>query len=196
MNQEKIVIWFKKWASVVNEEKNYISDLDNAIGDGDHGFNMSKGLTAYLTARDAKGVDSITDELKLLGMTLLSKVGGASGPLYGSAFMAMAKLTGDKTELTVEDIIEMLEAGIESIKKRGKAQRNEKTMVDLWEPAIEKMKKGILTPSTVDEIVEATAPLKATKGRASYLGDRSIGHIDPGSYSSGILFKKLLEVLY
>ncbi len=196
MNQEKVVLWLKKWASVVNEEKEYISDLDNAIGDGDHGYNMSKGLTAYLEARDAKGVDSITEEFKLIAMTLLSKVGGASGPLYGSAFMAMSKLTGDKKELSVEDLVEMLEAGIESIQKRGKAVRNEKTMVDLWLPAIERLKARTLTPSTVDELVEATAPLKATKGRASYLGDRSIGHIDPGSYSSGILFKKLLEALY
>jgi phosphoenolpyruvate---glycerone phosphotransferase subunit DhaL len=196
MNQEKVVLWFKKWASVVNDEKEYISDLDNAIGDGDHGYNMSKGLTAYLEARESKGVDSITEEFKLLAMTLLSKVGGASGPLYGSAFLAMSKLTGDKKELSVDDLIEMLEAGIESIQKRGKAVRYEKTLVDLWLPAIERLKARTLTPSTVDELVEATSPLKATKGRASYLGDRSIGHIDPGSYSSGILFKKLLEVLY
>src|SRR5690554_4355006 len=120
MNQEKVVLWFKKWASVINDEKEYISDLDNAIGDGDHGYNMSKGLTAYLEARDAKGVDSITDEFKLIAMTLISKVGGASGPLYGSAFMAMSKLTGDKKELTVEELVEMLEAGIASIQKRGK----------------------------------------------------------------------------
>lgn len=196
MNQEKIVLWFKKWAAIINEEKNYISDLDNPIGDGDHGFNMSKGVTAYLEARNSKEVDSITNELKLMGMTMLSKVGGASGPLYGSAFLAMAKLSGDKTELTVEELADMLQAGIESIMKRGKAVRYEKTMVDLWIPAIEKLRAGVLTPSTVDELVEATGPLKATKGRASYLGDRSIGHIDPGSYSSGILFKTLLEVIY
>lgn len=195
MNQEKIVLWFKKWASIVNEEKVYISDLDNAIGDGDHGFNMSKGLTAWLEARENKVTESITDEFKLLGMTLLSKVGGAAGPLYGSAFMAMAKLTGDKTELSRDEIIELLEAGINSIKLRGKATLGEKTMVDLWIPAIERLKEGTLTPSVVDELVEATIPLKATKGRASYLGERSIGHIDPGSYSSGIMFKKLLEVL-
>jgi dihydroxyacetone kinase-like protein len=196
MNQEKIVLWFKKWAAVINEEKMYISDLDNAIGDGDHGFNMSKGVTAYLEARNSKEVGSITDELKLIGMTLLSKVGGASGPLYGSAFLAMAKLSGDKTELSIEELVDMLQAGIDSIMKRGKAVRYEKTMVDLWVPAIEKLREGTLTPSTVDELVEATGPLKATKGRASYLGDRSIGHIDPGSYSSGILFKKLIEVIY
>lgn len=196
MNQEKIVLWLKKWAADINEEKVYISDLDSAIGDGDHGFNMSKGLTAYLELRNSKEVDSIMGEFKLMGMTLLSKVGGASGPLYGSAFLAMAKLSGDKKELSREEISDMLQAGIDSIMKLGKAQRNEKTMVDLWLPAIERLRLGTLTPSTIDELVEATGPLKATKGRASYLGDRSIGHIDPGSYSSGILFKKLIEVIY
>jgi dihydroxyacetone kinase-like protein len=196
MNQEKIVLWFKKWAAVINEEKDYISDLDSAIGDGDHGFNMSKGLTAYLDVRNSKEVDTITNELKLMGTTLISKVGGASGPLYGSAFRAMSKLTDDKTELSIEELAELLQVGIDTIMRLGKAVRYEKTMVDLWLPAIERLKAGTLTPSTVDELVQATAPLKATKGRASYLGDRSMGHIDPGSYSSGILFKKLLEVMY
>lgn len=195
MNQEKVVLWFKEWASIINDEMDYISDLDNAIGDGDHGFNMSKGLTAYIEARNAKDVSSISDELKLMGMTLISKVGGASGPLYGSAFLAMAKTVDGKDDLNQTDLADMLQAGVDSIQKRGKAERFEKTMIDLWLPAIEKLREGSLTPSSVDELVEATAPLKATKGRASYLGERSIGHIDPGSYSSGILFKKLLDFM-
>ena len=195
MNQEKVVLWFKEWAAIINDEMDYISDLDNAIGDGDHGFNMSKGLTAYIEARNAKDVSSISDELKLMGMTLISKVGGASGPLYGSAFLAMAKTVDGKDDLNQTDLADMLQAGVDSIQKRGKAERFEKTMIDLWLPAIEKLREGSLTPSSVDELVEATAPLKATKGRASYLGERSIGHIDPGSYSSGILFKKLLDFM-
>ena len=195
MYQEKVVLWFKEWAAIINDEMDYISDLDNAIGDGDHGFNMSKGLTAYIEARNAKDVSSISDELKLMGMTLISKVGGASGPLYGSAFLAMAKTVDGKDDLNQTDLADMLQAGVDSIQKRGKAERFEKTMIDLWLPAIEKLREGSLTPSSVDELVEATAPLKATKGRASYLGERSIGHIDPGSYSSGILFKKLLDFM-
>ena len=195
MNQEKVVLWFKEWAAIINDEMDYISDLDNAIGDGDHGFNMSQGLTAYIEARNAKDVSSISDELKLMGMTLISKVGGASGPLYGSAFLAMAKTVDGKDDLNQTDLADMLQAGVDSIQKRGKAERFEKTMIDLWLPAIEKLREGSLTPSSVDELVEATAPLKATKGRASYLGERSIGHIDPGSYSSGILFKKLLDFM-
>lgn len=193
MNKLQVETWFKQWATVVNDEMEYISDLDNAIGDGDHGFNMSKGLSAYLEAKGAKETNTIQDELKLLGMTLLSKVGGASGPLYGSAFLAMAKVMVEDKDYTLLELADALQAGIDSIMLRGKAQRLEKTMVDVWLPVIESLKNGTLTATMVDAYVEATKPLKATKGRAAYLGDRSIGHIDPGSYSSGLLFKSLLE---
>lgn len=195
MNQAMVSSWFQKWSEIINIEKIYISDLDNAIGDGDHGFNMSKGVSAYLEIRPTKQVDSISDELKLMGMTLISKVGGASGPLYGSAFLAMAKLVVDKSELSRDEIADMLQAGIDSIMLRGKASYGEKTMVDFWIPAIKQFRQGQLTETSIKEIVEATGPTKATKGRASYLGDRSIGHIDPGSYSSGILFKTLLDAI-
>lgn len=195
MNQAKVVLWLDKWAAIINQEMNFISDLDNAIGDGDHGFNMSKGVTAYLEARKAKEPTSLADEFKLIGMTLLSKVGGASGPLYGSAFLAMGKLAADKSEVTHDELVTMLEAGVQSIMARGKSTVNEKTMVDVWVPAIEQLKSNSLTAEGVVALVEATKPMKATKGRAAYLGDRSIGHIDPGSYSSGKLFITLLEVL-
>ena len=195
MNQAMVSSWFQKWSEIINIEKIYISDLDNAIGDGDHGFNMSKGVSAYLEIRQTKQVDSIAEELNLMGMTLLSKVGGASGPLYGSAFLAMAKLVVDKSELSRDEIADILQAGIDSIMFRGKATFGEKTMVDFWIPAIKQFRQGQLTEKSINELVEATGPTKATKGRASYLGDRSIGHIDPGSYSSGILFKTLLEAI-
>lgn len=195
MNQAKVASWFQKWSEVINTEKVYISDLDNAIGDGDHGFNMSKGVSAYLDIRATKQVDTIVDELKLMGMTLLSKVGGASGPLYGSAFLAMAKLAVDKSEVSRDELADMLQAGIDSIMFRGKAIVGDKTMVDFWVPAIKQLREGQLTEASINELVEATGPMKALKGRASYLGDRSIGHIDPGSYSSGRLFKALLEVI-
>jgi len=195
MNQAKVASWFQKWSEVINAEKVYISDLDNAIGDGDHGFNMSKGVSAYLDIRATKQVATIVDELKLMGMTLLSKVGGASGPLYGSAFLAMAKLAVDKSEVSRDELADMLQAGIDSIMFRGKAIVGDKTMVDFWVPAIKQLREGQLTEASINELVEATGPMKALKGRASYLGDRSIGHIDPGSYSSGKLFKALLEVI-
>lgn len=187
--------WFEEWSKDVQTHKEYMSDLDNAIGDGDHGFNMAKGVNAYLEARQTKGELSISEECKLIGMTLLSKVGGASGPLYGSAFLAMAKTIADAPTLTREELANALQAGVDSIMLRGKASRGEKTMIDVWLPVIEAMHENTLTSERVDEFVNATGPIKATKGRASYLGDRSIGHIDPGSFSSGLLFKSLLKVL-
>ena len=121
-------------------------------------------------------------------MALISKVGGASGPLYGSAFMGMMKAEQDG-----QDLAGVLEAGLEMIKKRGHAQVGEKTMVDVWHPVVEAVKQGQLTNDVIDQAVLSTKEVAATKGRASYVGERSIGHIDPGSYSSGLLFKALLE---
>jgi len=187
--------WFELWSKDIQTYKEYMSDLDNAIGDGDHGFNMAKGANAYNEARQSKGDLTIAEECKLIGMTLLSKVGGASGPLYGSAFLAMSKYIGETQEISKTQLIEALQAGVDSIMLRGKAIRHEKTMIDVWMPVIEAMKRNELNDTLVDRFVKDTAPLKATKGRAAYLGDRSIGHIDPGSFSSGLLFKALLKVL-
>lgn len=187
--------WFEVWSKDIQTHKEYMSDLDNAIGDGDHGFNMAKGVNAYQETRQAKQELSISEECKLIGMTLLSKVGGASGPLYGSAFLAMAKVFGDAQEISYDQLVTALQAGVDSIMMRGKAIRHEKTMIDVWMPVIEALKRNELNESLVDRYVKDTAPLKATKGRAAYLGDRSIGHIDPGSFSSGLLFKALLKVL-
>jgi phosphoenolpyruvate---glycerone phosphotransferase subunit DhaL len=195
MNHGGLVVWLKAWADQVKTEKDYISDLDNAIGDGDHGFNMSKGLTAYLDARAVKPAETISDEFKMLGMTMLSKVGGASGPLFGSAFLSMSKDTAGKDELTLDDVITLLSNALEAIQKRGKATVGEKTMIDVWHPAIELLKNNELTMDAIDGLVNATIPMMATKGRAAYLGERSIGHIDPGSYSSGLMLKHLLSVL-
>jgi dihydroxyacetone kinase-like protein len=195
MNHGGLVVWLKAWADQVNTEKDYISDLDNAIGDGDHGFNMSKGLTAYLAARDVKPAETISDEFKMLGMTMLSKVGGASGPLFGSAFLSMSKDTAGIDELSLDDVAKLLSNALEAIQKRGKATVGEKTMIDVWHPAIELLKKNELTVEAIDGLVDATIPMMATKGRAAYLGERSIGHIDPGSYSSGLMLKHLLSVL-
>lgn len=187
--------WFEQWSKDIQTHKEYMSDLDNAIGDGDHGFNMAKGSNAYAEARLTKSGLTISEECKLIGMILLSKVGGASGPLYGSAFLAMAKNFGDSPEITYDQLVEALQVGVESIMLRGKATRHEKTMIDVWLPAIESMRKHELTDDLIDQFVMDTAPLRATKGRAAYLGDRSIGHVDPGSFSSGLLFKALLKAI-
>ncbi|MEG0268208.1 MAG: dihydroxyacetone kinase subunit DhaL [Carnobacterium sp.] len=180
--------WLSLFAAQLIEKKNYLSELDTVIGDGDHGNNMARGATALNEALDSKNPEDVPSLLKLIGMTLVSKVGGASGPLYGSAFISMAKASQESTELSV-----LLEAGLDGIQKRGKATAGEKTMVDEWIPVVEAVKENKLTVDLIEENVQKTKDMKATKGRASYLGDRSIGHIDPGAMSSSYLFKTMIE---
>ena len=182
----------KKWMQLFNEkiqdQKAYLSDLDTPIGDGDHGANMARGMAAAVESLAAKDFASAAEVFQAVSMQLISKVGGASGPLYGSAFMGMAKAEKDGKGLS-----EVIQAGLDMIQKRGKAVPGEKTMVDVWSELPVSLQSGDLTREKIGSLVEATKDLKATKGRASYVGERSIGHIDPGSASSGLLFEALLE---
>ena len=182
----------KKWMQLFNEkiqnQKDYLSDLDTPIGDGDHGANMVRGMAAAVESLAAKDFASAAEVFQVVSMQLISKVGGASGPLYGSAFMGMAKAEKDGKGLS-----EVIQAGLDMIQKRGKAVPGEKTMVDVWSGIPVSLQSGDLTRKKIGSLVEATKDLKATKGRASYVGERSIGHIDPGSASSGLLFEALLE---
>ena len=182
----------KKWMQLFNEkiqdQKDYLSDLDTPIGDGDHGANMARGMAAAVESLAAKDFASAAEVFQAVSMQLISKVGGASGPLYGSAFMGMGKAEKDG-----KDLPEVIQAGLDMIQKRGKAVPGEKTMVDVWSEIPLSLQSGDLTHEKIGSLVEATKDLKATKGRASYVGERSIGHIDPGSASSGLLFEALLE---
>ena len=182
----------KKWMQLFNEkiqdQKAYLSDLDTPIGDGDHGANMARGMAAAVESLAAKDFASAAEVFQAVSMQLISKVGGASGPLYGSAFMGMAKAEKDGKGLS-----EVIQAGLDMIQKRGKAVPGEKTMVDVWSGIPISLQSGDLTLEKIGSLVEATKDLKATKGRASYVGERSIDHIDPGSASSGLLFEALLE---
>ena len=182
----------KKWMQLFNEkiqdQKDYLSDLDTPIGDGDHGANMARGMAAAVESLAAKDFASAAEVFQAVSMQLISKVGGASGPLYGSAFMGMGKAEKDG-----KDLPEVIQAGLDMIQKRGKAVPGEKTMVDVWSEIPLSLQSGDLTREKIGSLVEATKDLKATKGRASYVGERSIGHIDPGSASSGLLFEALLE---
>ena len=182
----------KKWMQLFNEkiqnQKDYLSDLDTPIGDGDHGANMVRGMAAAVESLAAKDFASAAEVFQVVSMQLISKVGGASGPLYGSAFMGMAKAEKDG-----KDLSGVIQAGLDMIQKRGKAVPGEKTMVDVWSGLPLSLQSGGLTHEKIGSLVEATKDLKATKGRASYVGERSIGHIDPGSASSGLLFEALLE---
>ena len=183
----------KKWMLLFNEKiqanKDYLSELDTPIGDGDHGGNMARGMAAVVENLEGKDFANSAEVFQVVSMQLLSKVGGASGPLYGSAFMGIMK-----AEKEAASLADAVQAGLDMIQKRGKASVGEKTMVDVWSGVVEALQKEELTKETIHTLVEATKDMKATKGRASYVGERSIGHIDPGSYSSGLLFEALLEV--
>lgn len=188
MDKTVAVKWMTLFNQKVQEEKDYLSELDGPIGDGDHGANLARGMAAALEALNSTEPQSAAEVFKAVSMALISKVGGASGPLYGSAFMGMMK-----AEQAGQDMAGVLEAGLDMIVKRGHAQVGEKTMVDVWSPVVEAVKKNQLTNDFIDQAVLSTKDIVATKGRASYVGERSISHIDPVSQSSGLLFKALLE---
>lgn len=188
MKVAAVMTWLTLFSTKINQEKTYLSELDSAIGDGDHGMNMARGTTEMIAALTDKKPETVADSFKLAGMTLVSKVGGASGPLYGSAFIGMAKAA-----LTTDDLVTILKAGLAGIQKRGKAEVGEKTMVDMWAGTIEAIEADELSPEKLVEISERTKNSVATKGRASYLGERSVGHLDPGTISSRYLFETMLE---
>lgn len=203
-NTEKVREVILAIAEVIAEKKLYLTQLDAAIGDGDHGLNMNKGFQAAKEKLETATLETPADVLKAVGMALISKVGGAAGPLYGTAFLNASKIVAGKTDLDLNDFKDMLEAALEGVKSRGKAVVGEKTMVDAIEPALEALKKavaeGASTRDAMDSAVKAaeegvayTKTIIAKKGRASYLGERSIGHEDPGAMSSYVILKTIAE---
>jgi dihydroxyacetone kinase-like protein len=201
---EGIVYWLKQLAYALHENRDYLTQLDAAIGDADHGINMDRGFKAVLDKLSTvEGMD-IGSILKTVGTTLVSTVGGASGPLYGTAFLRAGIASSGKHELDEADVISMLEAALEGIKARGKAQPGEKTMIDALTPALAAAKEARRQKLNLAQILQrasdsaeagmkATVPMLATKGRASYLGERSIGHQDPGATSSWLILKTLSQ---
>ena len=200
-------VTISSFINAINEEitknKEYLTELDGAIGDADHGINMTRGSNA-LAVKITDEDSDIGATLKKAGMTLISTVGGASGPLYGTAFMKAGAEAVGKTSLDLETIEKMLAAALEGIKSRGKAVKGEKTMIDSIEPALEAIQKALSQGDTIEKALEMavvaaeegvqfTKTIRATKGRASYLGDRSIGHQDPGATSSLIILKTITE---
>jgi len=188
LTHEQATRWLLNFHQKVTENKAYLSELDQAIGDGDHGSNMARGTEAVSDKLESATDDSLEAVLKQAAMALISKVGGASGPLYGSAFMAMAKTAKETSELSA-----LIEAGLDGIKHRGKADVGDKTMVDMWQPVATALREDTLSLATIDQALREVKPLKAKKGRASYVGERSIGALDPGAVSSGYLFTALIE---
>lgn len=195
----------KAVGNAVIAQKDFLTDLDRAIGDGDHGINMARGFNAVFTKIDALPDSAdLSTILKTIGMGLISSVGGAAGPLYGTAFMRAGKAVKGKTQITNEDIVAMFDAAIQGIKDRGKATQGEKTMLDALIPARETFVKALKANKTAVEAlgeavksaqegVEYTKTIIATKGRASYVGQRSINHQDPGATSSTVMLKALYE---
>lgn len=205
---ENVLQWLQLYAQEIHENNQYLTQLDSAIGDADHGANMDRGFKAVsaklVNMENVENVD-IGTILKTVGSTLVSTVGGASGPLYGTAFLRAGTTTSGKHELETTDIIAMLEAATEGIRTRGKAQQGEKTMLDALYPALEAGKQAQTESAPLPQVLQRmaagaeegmkkTTSMLATKGRASYLGERSIGHQDPGATSSWLLLKSLAEV--
>ncbi|MFM0600195.1 dihydroxyacetone kinase subunit DhaL [Streptococcus suis] len=188
MDAKQALLWMETFNKKIQENKDYLSELDSPIGDGDHGGNMARGMAAVMQELSEKDYETADQVFKVVAMQLLSKVGGASGPLYGSAFMGITKASQAGA-----DLADTLQAGLEMIQKRGKAELGEKTMVDVWIPVISALRESQLTTEFIHKAVQGTKDIVATKGRASYVGERSIGHIDPGSFSSGLLFEAMLE---
>ncbi|WP_143139261.1 dihydroxyacetone kinase subunit DhaL [Alkalibacterium sp. 20] len=170
------------------ENGEHLNQLDTAIGDGDHGSNMNRGAQALKYKLESRDYDDLADLFKEVGMALVGKVGGASGPLYGSAFIEMAKKAKEST-----DFSDIVSAGLDGISTCGKAKTGEKTMVDMWTHGVDALKDGTLSKDVIDEALTDTKEMKATKGRASFIGDGSIGYVDPGAQSSAYLFIALLE---
>lgn len=190
--------------NAIIDNKQYLTDLDAAIGDGDHGINMARGFEAVQNKLKTGEYKDISSVLKAVGMTLISTVGGASGPLYGTAFMRAAGSTAGKTTVDKDTALEMLAAAIGGIKDRGKAVHGEKTMLDALEPAYQAFANSLAEGETLlagleaaceaaKQGVEYTKTIVAKKGRASYLGERSLGHQDPGATSSLIMLTALFD---
>ena len=194
---------FIKTADVIIENKNYLTELDAAIGDGDHGVNLARGFNKLKEKLEAESFESRSELFKLTAMTLISNVGGASGPLYGTAFLNISKVISEN-ELSLDDLIEVSEEAIAGVQKRGKAEAGEKTMLDTIIPAAESLKNSRVNNLDLNtalnnclqaaaEGMENTVEMQATKGRASYLGERSIGHQDPGATSAYLMIKTFIE---
>ncbi|MBF2005244.1 dihydroxyacetone kinase subunit DhaL [Chlorogloeopsis fritschii PCC 9212] len=206
VSKEQVVKWLQKFATTLEENKDYLTELDAAIGDADHGINMVRGFQKVITQLPSVADKDIGSILKTVSMTLISTVGGASGPLYGTLFLRASTAIAGKQELTEQDMLKMLQAGLEGVIGRGKAQLGDKTMVDALAPAVaafgqaaqesklmlEAMQKAV---AAAEQGMKETIPMQAKKGRASYLGERSVGHQDPGATSSYLMLKSLLDII-
>ena len=200
LSYQDVLAWLKAYASTIAENKEQLTKLDSAIGDADHGINMNRGMSAALAKLDGLEDGDVGTLLKTVGMALISTVGGAGGPLYGTLFLQMGTATAGKNELEPDDWRAALEAALAGVQMRGKAEAGDKTMVDALLPGKDALEQALSegaefadalrrSATAAEEGMRATVPLVARKGRASYLGERSAGHQDPGATSSYLLLK-------
>ena len=206
VTREQVVRWLEMTATVLEANKSYLTDLDSSIGDADHGTNMDRGFKKVMEKLPTVADKDIGNILKTVGMTLISSVGGASGPLYGTFYMRGGMAADAKEELDEQDLVNVLQGAVDGIVQRGRAQPGDKTMVDALLPALAALQEAVAEGQGPAEAVASavaaaqqgmkdTIPLQARKGRASYLGERSIGHQDPGATSSYLILNALLDAL-
>ena len=206
VSKEQIIQWIQAIALVLEQNKNYLTELDAAIGDADHGINMNRGFQKVISQLPSVADKDIGSILKTVSMTLISSVGGASGPLYGTMFLRASTAVAGKSELSDEDMVALLQAAVDGIIQRGKANLGDKTMLDALSPASDAFKQAVANGASTQEALQQavsaaeegmknTIPLVAKKGRASYLGDRSANHQDPGATSAYLILKTLLETV-
>ena len=203
---KEVLYIFEKIENKITLNKQFLTDLDAAIGDGDHGINLSKGFRVAKEKIENVDFKDWGEVLKTVGMAIVSNVGGASGPLYGTAFMKASMFGKGKTEITLLDYRDILQASIDGVKMRGKGEEGDKTMLDALIPAYNELCNGIENNTSILETlqnsvvaakngVDYTKLIAAKKGRASYLGDRSIGHQDPGATSSSMILEVIFETV-
>ena len=203
---ENTLAVIREMAAAMEENRQYLTKLDSEIGDGDHGTNMHRGFQATLERLESTSPASPSDALKAVSMALISKVGGAAGPLYGTAFLRASTALAEKEEVSPEDAADALEAALGGVKQRGKAEVGDKTMIDALEPAVEAAKEAASGAENVADVLQAAAeaakegadstePLTAKRGRASYMGARAEGHRDPGAASTQLLLEAAVRAL-
>ncbi|MBD2498837.1 dihydroxyacetone kinase subunit DhaL [Nostoc sp. FACHB-280] len=206
VTQAQILKWLQIFGSEIEQNKEYLTELDAAIGDADHGINMDRGVRKVISQLPTVTQQDIGSILKTVSMTLISSVGGASGPLYGTFFLKASTIAVGKQELTTQELLALLQAGLDGVLQRGKAQLEDKTMVDVLSPSVMAFRQAIeegkdtvsalqKSVAVAEQALENTKPMLAKKGRASYLGERSIGHQDPGATSSYLMLRSLMASL-
>lgn len=203
---DQLIAWLSRFRELVTENQSYLTELDSAIGDADHGANMVRGMNAVVEKVGAAPATAADELLKSVGMTLVTSVGGAAGPLYGTLFLRMGVSAGPVTELDGAAFGAALRAGLDGVVARGKAEAGDKTMFDAIDPALDAWDAAVADGADITAAASAaldaaekgriaTEPLVARKGRASYLGERSAGHLDPGATSSALLFQALADTV-